>query len=149
MGVELPIRAAFEAPTVAALNAHVTGARKRESGRPCGRCRGPGSEHDSAVVRPATLVVPSAVRRDPAPPTTCLLQLRLTGDLDVEALRGAVRDVMERHESLRTVFPPSRDGTPYQRIPPAERPGPRSSWCVPTGSSWTGCSPRRPGTPST
>lgn len=33
------------------------------------------------------------------------LVLRMSGELDSEALESALRDVMERHEALRTVFP--------------------------------------------
>ncbi|WP_281182029.1 condensation domain-containing protein, partial [Streptomyces chattanoogensis] len=43
------------------------------------------------------------------------LALRLTGKLDQQALRTAVLDVVERHESLRTVFP-EFDGQPQQRV---------------------------------
>ena len=41
--------------------------------------------------------------------------VRLTGDLDVAALRAAVDDVLVRHESLRTVYPDDGDG-PVQVI---------------------------------
>ncbi|MEU2957212.1 amino acid adenylation domain-containing protein, partial [Streptomyces xanthochromogenes] len=47
------------------------------------------------------------------------LALRLSGDLDTEALTLALADVVARHESLRTVYP-EREGTPYQHILPAE-----------------------------
>ncbi|MEV5575414.1 non-ribosomal peptide synthase/polyketide synthase [Spirillospora sp. NPDC052269] len=43
------------------------------------------------------------------------LALRVQGDLDVTALRAALDDVAERHETLRTVFP-DVDGVPYQRV---------------------------------
>ncbi|MGP3979458.1 condensation domain-containing protein, partial [Streptomyces sp. 8N114] len=48
------------------------------------------------------------------------LVLRLTGDLDTEALRAAVRDVVIRHESLRTLIAEDPDGVPYQQVVPVE-----------------------------
>ncbi|MDE1675601.1 condensation domain-containing protein, partial [Nocardia gipuzkoensis] len=44
--------------------------------------------------------------------------VRLSGVLDVAALRAAVADVVERHETLRTVYP-AVDGTGYQVVVPA------------------------------
>jgi hypothetical protein len=46
------------------------------------------------------------------------LAIRLEGALDVDALGAAVRDVIERHESLRTVYPDDGDG-PVQVVLPA------------------------------
>ncbi|MCT7294408.1 condensation domain-containing protein, partial [Rhodococcus sp. PAE-6] len=43
--------------------------------------------------------------------------IRLTGVLDVEALRSAVVDVLGRHESLRTIYP-DVDGVGYQQVLP-------------------------------
>ncbi|MGA4839088.1 amino acid adenylation domain-containing protein [Streptomyces sp. G45] len=42
--------------------------------------------------------------------------LRMSGDLDTAALHAAVRDVVERHESLRTLIVEDADGVPGQEV---------------------------------
>ncbi|WP_373863779.1 non-ribosomal peptide synthase/polyketide synthase [Nocardia rhamnosiphila] len=48
------------------------------------------------------------------------LAVRLSGDLDIPALRQAVADVVGRHEALRTIYP-AQDGKPYQQVLPVGR----------------------------
>src|SRR5688500_7915455 len=43
------------------------------------------------------------------------IQIRLEGELQVDALRGAVEALVARHEALRTTFP-ALDGEPVQSI---------------------------------
>ncbi|MEB3984474.1 condensation domain-containing protein, partial [Mycobacterium sp. 663a-19] len=53
---------------------------------------------------------------------------------DADALATALADVVGRHESLRTVFPAS-DGTPQQRVLPAEQVD--VGWDVVDSSGWS------------
>ncbi|MGA5042417.1 condensation domain-containing protein, partial [Streptomyces capoamus] len=55
----------------------------------------------------------------PSPTYNMAAPLRLVGDLDVDAMREAVRDVVTRHETLRTLYAEDAEGTPFQRIVPA------------------------------
>ncbi|MGW2237611.1 amino acid adenylation domain-containing protein [Streptomyces sp. NPDC001759] len=58
-------------------------------------------------------------RIDPGAPTYLLpAAWRLSGPLNVPALRAAVADLVTRHEQLRVVFP-EHEGVPYQRVLPA------------------------------
>ncbi|MGV9668918.1 amino acid adenylation domain-containing protein, partial [Nocardia niigatensis] len=49
------------------------------------------------------------------------LAVRLSGELDLDAMRAAVRDLVERHEVLRTVYP-EVDGEGYQQVLPLTDP---------------------------
>ncbi|MEV6276994.1 cyclopropane mycolic acid synthase family methyltransferase [Nocardia sp. NPDC051832] len=110
LGVELPIRVVFEAPTVAALAARlgegrVTRIRLGVRARPD---RVPLSYAQSRLWFLHRFEPRSAVYHIP-------LALRLIGALDVAALRAAIGDVVARHESLRTVFP-HEGGVPWQQV---------------------------------
>ncbi|MFI0487357.1 amino acid adenylation domain-containing protein [Actinomadura sp. 9N215] len=49
------------------------------------------------------------------------IALQLTGDLDVDALRQALDELVTRHEILRTTVSTTADGTPIQHIDEAHR----------------------------
>ncbi|MDM4142335.1 non-ribosomal peptide synthetase, partial [Mycobacterium sp. FLAC0960] len=109
------VRMLFETPTVGRLAArvHVGGGRL-----------------DGVVAhqRPPVLPLSFAQSRlwfidqlhGPSPVYNMAAALRLSGHLDAGALAAALRDVVARHESLRTVFP-AAEGIPRQVVLPPER----------------------------
>ncbi|GAA2336145.1 amino acid adenylation domain-containing protein [Dactylosporangium salmoneum] len=118
-GAALPVRAVFDAPTVALLAARLDRGDGGDGGLP----------RLEARERPDPLPVSPAQHRlwldhqlnGPGPTYNVAFALRLTGALDAGALRLALLDVLERHEGLRTVFP-TVDGRPVQRVLPAPHP---------------------------
>ena len=117
LGCELVIRDLFETPTVAGL------AERLEHSRPA-------RPRPRRAERPDVLALSFAQRRlwflhqfDPGTVYNLPHAVRLNGALDTGALEEALADLVDRHESLRTVFP-LHGADPCQRIltGPAARP---------------------------
>ncbi|MFH5211396.1 amino acid adenylation domain-containing protein, partial [Antrihabitans sp. NCIMB 15449] len=114
VGVRVPARLLFQFSTVSALAAQVDGCRAREQ--------------PPLVARPRPEQLPLSLPQQhmwltnqfdvSSPNYNVPFAIRLTGTLDVDALRAAIGDIVERHEPLRTIYPDSDSG-PYQHILPA------------------------------
>ena len=111
-GVQLAVREVFDAPTVAGLAVRLAGARPGWVG---------------LTIRPRPALVPLSFAQQrlwflgefagPDRTYNIPVALRLTGELDVLALRAALADVVGRHEVLRTVYPVVL-GVPRQEVLP-------------------------------
>ncbi|MBV9774834.1 MAG: AMP-binding protein, partial [Gemmatimonadetes bacterium] len=116
-GVELPLRALFETPTVAELAARV------DAERHAGGTQAPPLER---VTREAPLPLSFAQQRlwfiDQLEPGSATYNmpaaLRLRGALDVNAFTRSLTALVERHETLRTTFQVV-DDEPVQVVAPA------------------------------
>ncbi|WP_392387825.1 condensation domain-containing protein [Burkholderia gladioli] len=115
LGLELPLHAIFEAPTLGRLAARIEDA-------------GAGTRLETPVLRAEHFGPPplsTGQQRlwflDQLQPGSSAylipLALRLSGRLDVEAFRRAVNAVVARHDVLRTTFP-MVDGEPVQTVAP-------------------------------
>ncbi|HLM66009.1 MAG TPA: condensation domain-containing protein, partial [Longimicrobium sp.] len=115
LGVELPLRALFGAPTLAALAEQVEAARAAADGterippiRPHPRDGDPPLSFAQERMWFLDRLAGGGTYNVP-------VVLELRGALDADALRGALTDVVARHEALRTRIG-EREGRPVQRI---------------------------------
>ncbi len=131
-GVELPLRAVFEAPTLAAMAARLEAERSSAAGSaaPPLLPREIGTSATGAAGGAGEDVPLSFAQQrlwflDQLEPGTTAYHLpaalHLTGGLDVAALGAAFDGLVRRHEALRTTFA-GRAGTPVQVIAPAPAP---------------------------
>ncbi|QWY63704.1 non-ribosomal peptide synthetase (plasmid) [Mycobacterium avium subsp. hominissuis] len=126
---DLTVRTLFNTPTVAQLAPQL----RETTGQ---------DEPLVAGERPALVPLSYAQSRlwflgqlhGPSPVYNMTVGLRLRGRLDAGALGAALRDVVDRHESLRTIFP-HIEGVPYQEVVGPERA--ELGWEVVDATGWS------------
>ncbi|MEC3956238.1 amino acid adenylation domain-containing protein [Nocardia sp. CDC153] len=111
-GVELPVRAIFEAPTVAGVAARLAEAPRTQ--RVALAVHSPRPERVPLSLPQQRLWFLNRFSPESSAYNIAFV-LRIDGDPDIEAMRAALADVVERHEVLRTVFPEDEHG-PYQVV---------------------------------
>jgi len=118
--VDLPLQTLFEAPTIAGFAQRVEAALRWQSGASVPPIK-PGSRSEEA---PLSFAQQRHWLLHQLDPEGSLFNngggVRLTGDLDVLALRRSLDAILLRHEVLRTVYFPI-GGQPVQRVLPASR----------------------------
>ncbi|MFE3187937.1 amino acid adenylation domain-containing protein [Nocardia sp. NPDC059240] len=111
-GVELPVRAVFEAPTVAGVAAKLAEAPRTQ--RVALAVHAPRPERVPLSLPQQRLWFLNRYSPESSAYNIAFV-LRIDGDPDIDALRAALADVVERHEVLRTVFPEDEQGA-YQMV---------------------------------
>jgi amino acid adenylation domain-containing protein len=109
LNIEVPVRAVFDTPTVAGICARLADGGER-------RPRLVRRSDEAATALSAAqrrMWFQNRLTRDAS--YNVPIALRLSGPLDVRALQAAVRDVVDRHDVLRTVFHET-DGVPRQVV---------------------------------
>ncbi|MEU7769691.1 condensation domain-containing protein, partial [Nocardia sp. NPDC049190] len=120
LDAEIPVQLMFEAPTVAGLAVRVEGHEGTGRRRPA-LVAGP--RPDRVALAPAQQRMWFLNQYDTGSGAYNMpIVIRLRGELNVEALRSAMVDVLCRHESLRTRYP-ERDGMLVQVVEPVEEVG--------------------------
>lgn len=119
LGVTLPVRTIFEAPTIAALAVRVEQIQRHPQS----------ADHSPLVASPRAGEAPLSFAQErfwfldqltPGATTYNVpMILRIEGQLDMLALERSLSEIVRRHESLRTTYVVV-DGTPVQRIATAE-----------------------------
>jgi len=118
LGVELPVRSVFEAPTIRDLAEHVEAALRDRAGEQ--------APPITRVSRDGKLPLSFAQQRlwflHELEPSSSFynvpVAVRLRGHLQIDAMQRTLNEIVRRHESLRTSFP-TLDAQPVQSIAPA------------------------------
>ncbi|MGW6424729.1 non-ribosomal peptide synthase/polyketide synthase [Nocardia sp. NPDC055053] len=116
LGSALDVRDVFDAPTVAGLADRATA---RGDNLPPLTVADPRPDRIPLSLAQTRLWLLNRIDPDSAV-YTLPIALRLTGELDTDALWAALGDVLARHESLRTIFPEDAEG-PTQAVLPVDR----------------------------
>ncbi|MCZ4521274.1 amino acid adenylation domain-containing protein [Rhodococcus ruber] len=111
LGLRVSVRTVFETSTVESLAGAVRRLDRNE--RPVGPVATPRPEHLPLARSQERIWEANQLSQDAL--WNMPFALSVHGPFDVAALRAAVRDLVSRHESLRTVYPDSDRG-PHQRI---------------------------------
>jgi amino acid adenylation domain-containing protein len=116
-GVELQVRAVFEAPTIADLANRILELRATARDMPAGPPLAPqprGERVPLSFAQERLWLLDRLEQRSPA--YHIASTIRLTGPLDPRGVEHGFQRLIARHEALRTSFASTPDGEPFQRI---------------------------------